>query len=53
MLQLFQGEEPLYLRLTDSGRMVLCPKALWVEPDAELLKELKRILGEDNVARLR
>ncbi len=53
VLQLFQGEEPLYLRLTDSGRMVLCPKALWVEPDAELLKELKRILGEDNVARLR
>ena len=44
------GAFPVYIRFVDSGRMVKTPKEWWVTPTAPLLQELKRVLGEENVA---
>ena len=52
VLRYFSGNEPLYLRLTDTGKLVKAPQNFFVEPHEELLKELRRILGDDNVALL-
>ena len=52
VLRYFSGNEPLYLRLTDTGKMVKAPADRFVEPHEELLKELRRILGDDNVAKV-
>ncbi|MBR3290471.1 MAG: DNA polymerase III subunit alpha, partial [Clostridia bacterium] len=51
-LRYFAGSEPLYIRLTDTGKMLRAPADQWVDPHEELLRELKRILGEENVARI-
>ncbi len=50
VLRYFSGNEPLYLRLTDTGKLVKAPADRFVEPDVELIKELKRLLGDENVA---
>ena len=50
VLRYFSGNEPMYLRLTDTGKLVKAPADRFVEPHEELLKELRRILGDDNVA---
>ncbi len=52
VLRYFSGNEPLYLRLTDTGKLVKAPADHFVEPHEELLKELRRILGDDNVAKV-
>ena len=44
------GDFPVYIRFADSGRLVRTPKEWWVTPTAPLLQELKRLLGDDNVA---
>jgi len=44
------GNTPVYIRFTDSGRMVKAPKEWNVTPTAPLLQELRRVLGEENVA---
>ncbi|MBQ3132926.1 MAG: DNA polymerase III subunit alpha [Clostridia bacterium] len=53
VLQLFNGQEPLYIRFSDTGKMVRAPQSLFVEPTPELLTELARLLGKENVARIR
>ena len=45
-----QGNIPVYIRFTDSGKLVKAPKEWSVTPDERLLRELKRVLGEANVA---
>lgn len=52
VLRYFSGNEPLYLRLTDTGKLVKAPADHGVEPHEELLKELRRLLGDDNVAKV-
>ena len=51
--RVFPGVEPLYIRFEDTGKLMKAPVSLWVEPDGELLKELRRIAGEENVAVVR
>ncbi len=50
VLRLFEGQEPLYIRFTDTGKLVRVPQARFVQPTPQLLQELRRLLGEDNVA---
>ncbi len=45
-----QGDMPVYIRFTDSGKMVKAPKKWSVTLNEGLLQELKRLLGEENVA---
>ncbi len=44
------GTLPVYIRFVDSGRLVKAPQEWNVTPTAPLLQELKRVLGEENVA---
>ena len=44
------GNTPVYIRFTDSGKLVKAPKEWWVTPTQWLVPELKRMLGDDNVA---
>ena len=44
------GTLPVYIRFVDTGAMVKAPKEWCVTPTAPLLQELKRVLGEENVA---
>jgi len=44
------GTLPVYIRFVDTGRLVKAPQEWNVTPTAPLLQELKRLLGEDNVA---
>ena len=53
VLRYFSGNEPLYLRLTDTGKLLKAPESAFVEAHDELLKELRRLLGDDNVAVVR
>ncbi len=50
VVRVFDGEEPLYLRYTDTGKLVRAPHALWVDVNDVLLRELRSILGQENVA---
>lgn len=47
---IFEGSIPLYYYFTESGKYELQPREKFVEVNNTELKELKRILGEDNVA---
>lgn len=49
-IRVFDGSEPLYIRFTDSGKLVRAPQSMCVWPHAVLLEELRRIVGQENVA---
>lgn len=53
VLRFFSGSEPLYIRLTGTGKLMRAPADRWVEPHEQLLRELGRILGDENVAQIR
>ena len=50
VLAVFDGAEPLYLRFQDTGKLVRAPQTLFVALNDVMLTELRRMLGEDNVA---
>ncbi len=50
LVQVFEGHTPVYLRFADTGRLVRTPRDWWCDPQPILLQELRRLLGEDNVA---
>lgn len=50
LLSIFEGEEPVYIRFADTGKLVRAPRSLWIWPNEPLLGELRRVLGEENVA---
>ena len=50
VLQLFDGDEPLYIRCTDTGKLVRAPQSRFVQPAPALIEELGRLLGKENVA---
>lgn len=50
VLNVFIGTEPLYIRFTDTGKLVRAPQNMCVWPHDVLLRELRLILGEKNVA---
>ena len=47
---MFDGDTQVYVFFEDTGKLVLAPQKLWTEPNAVLLAELRRQLGEKNVA---
>lgn len=47
---IFDGTTPLYLYFTEEKKLVLAPPALRVDVNEPLLRALKKLLGEDNVA---
>ncbi len=52
LLRVFEGEFPVYLRLTDTGKMLRAPHEYWITPESVLLKELENVLGRQNVAKI-
>ena len=50
LLQVFEGDLPVYIRFADSGRLVRAPRDWWVTPESILLSELTKLLGEENMA---
>lgn len=49
-LAVFDGPTPLYIYFKDSGKLMLAPAAMRVDVNNVLLRELKKLLGEKNVA---
>ena len=50
LLEIFDGQTPVYFYLTGQKKLVLAPRTLWVMLNDPMVSELKRILGEKNVA---
>ncbi|MDD2417649.1 MAG: DNA polymerase III subunit alpha, partial [Oscillospiraceae bacterium] len=46
----FDGSVPIYIRFDDTGKLMRAPKSMAVWPNQVMLDELKRVLGEENVA---
>lgn len=49
-LAVFDGNEPLYVRFADTGKLMKAPADRFVDLNEVLIGELKRLLGEENVA---
>ena len=52
LLAVFDGLEPVYVRFTDTGKMLRLPSSQWADPNEVLLGELTKLLGEGNLALL-
>ncbi len=50
ILQIFEGNIPVYLYLNRKKELVLAPRRMWVSLSETLLAELREILGDENVA---
>lgn len=50
LLQVFEGDLPVYIRFADSGKLVRAPRDWWIDPQQVLIEELRRVLGDENVA---
>ena len=53
LTDIFDGDEPLYIRFLDTGKMVRAPREMWIAPNDVLYGELCRVLGNENVAIVR
>jgi len=49
LLEIFDGNTQVVFRLTDTGKKVSAPRNLWVMLNEPLVRELKYILGDENV----
>ena len=49
-IAIFDGPVQLYVYFTDTGKLVRAPASLRVDVNPVLLRELRRLLGEDGVA---
>jgi len=49
-LFVFEGDFPVYYYFTDTGKYLQTPCSYWVMPNPVLTRELRRLLGEENVA---
>ncbi len=49
VLDYFSGEEPLYIRFEDTGKLVKASTSMGVWPHEAMLRELRLILGENHV----
>ncbi len=49
VLDIFEGPTPVIFYLTDSGRKVKSPSAMWVSLNDVMIKELKHQIGDENV----
>lgn len=49
LLEIFDGTTPVILYLTDTKKQLMAPKSLWVDVNEVLIRELKKVLGDDSV----
>ena len=49
-LAVFDGPTPLYIYFTDPGKLMLAPAFMRVDVNDVLIRELKKLLGDKNVA---
>lgn len=49
ILSIFSGDVPVYLYFADSGKKVVTPHSLWIEPNSPMLGEIQRIVGQNNI----
>lgn len=49
VIDIFEGPTPVIFYLTNSGRKVKAPSAMWVSLNDVMIKELKHQLGDNNV----
>ena len=49
LLEIFSGDMPVRIRISDTGQMVAAPRNLWAMENPRLIKELTDLLGEDCV----
>lgn len=49
LLEIFEGDEAVYIRFEDTAKLLAAPKNLWVKYNPVLDKELRLILGDANV----
>ncbi len=49
ILEIFEGDTPVYIYFNDIKKMLVAPRNLWVDVNATMFNELKNILGENNV----
>jgi DNA polymerase III subunit alpha len=49
LIEVFDGDTPLYVYLVNSGKLTAAPRRLWVSINDIFMGELKSILGEQNV----
>lgn len=49
ILAVFGGDTPVYFYFEDTQKYKIAPKQYWVDMNAILFDQLKKILGEDNV----
>ncbi len=50
LLSIFEGNWPVYIRFADTQKMTRAPSSMWTMHNETLIKELKSLLGETNVA---
>lgn len=50
ILNIFDGMTPVFMYFCDSGKLMRAPRNMWVDMNDVMLKELKRRIGEKNVA---
>ena len=53
LLAVFDGDLPVYFRFVDTGKAVQAPRKLWISCNHVLVRELKKLLGEENVVESR
>jgi len=49
LLEIFDGTTPVILYLTDTGKPLMAPNSLWVDANDVLIRELRKLLGDDSV----
>ncbi len=49
LLSIFEGTTPVYFKYEDSGKRVILPRSMYVTINEPLMKQLRKILGEENV----
>ncbi len=52
LLQIFDGNYPVYFQADDTGKLLRAPRTLWCDPNPVLLRELGITLGNENVKKL-
>lgn len=49
ILAVFDGPAPVYFYILSEKKYLQAPQSLWIDPNEPMLRELRRVLGEDNV----
>ena len=49
-IRVFDGNVPLYIRFSDTGKLMRAPNALFIDYNEVLDRQLREILGAENVA---